>query len=66
MDDGFAFADKLGPRKIVHIYDSASGLKAVLAVDNIACGPSIGGIRMAPDVSTEEAFRLARAMTLRG
>ena len=51
MDDGFAFADKLGPRKIVHIYDPANGLKAVLAVDNIACGPSIGGIRMAPDVS---------------
>lgn len=65
MDDGFAFADKLGPRKIVHIYDPAAGLKAVLAVDNIACGPSIGGIRMAPDVSTEEAFRLARAMTLK-
>jgi glutamate dehydrogenase (NAD(P)+) len=40
-------------------------LKAVVAIDNVACGPSIGGIRMAPDVSTEEAFRLARAMTLK-
>lgn len=65
MDDLFTFADALGPRKIVHIYDAAAGLKAVLAVDNIACGPSIGGIRMAPDVSTEEAFRLARAMTMK-
>ena len=65
MDDIFAFADALGPRKIVHIYDPSTGLKAVLAVDNTACGPSIGGIRMAPDVSTVEAFRLARAMTLK-
>jgi glutamate dehydrogenase (NAD(P)+) len=47
----------------VHIHHAAAGLRAVVAVDNVACGPSIGGVRMAPDVSTEEAFRLARAMT---
>lgn len=34
-------------------------------VDNVAIGPSIGGVRMALDVSTEECFRLARAMTLK-
>ena len=28
-------------------------------------GPAIGGTRMAPDVSLEECFRLARAMTLK-
>ena len=39
------------------------GLKAIAVVDNTACGPAIGGVRMAPDVSTEECFRLARAMT---
>jgi glutamate dehydrogenase (NAD(P)+) len=61
----FDFADDLGPIKIVHIYDPKSGLKAVVAVDNVARGPSIGGIRMAPDVSAEEAFRLARAMTMK-
>lgn len=65
MDDAFRFADELGPYKIVHIHRPGIGLRAVVAVDNIACGPSIGGIRMAPDVSTEEAFRLARAMTLK-
>ncbi|MBI3303187.1 MAG: Glu/Leu/Phe/Val dehydrogenase [Deltaproteobacteria bacterium] len=65
MDEVFGFADTLGPRKIIHLYDSAVGLKAVVAVDNVACGPAIGGVRMAPDVSTEEAFRLARAMTLK-
>jgi glutamate dehydrogenase (NAD(P)+) len=65
MEDAFRFADDLGPFKIVHIYRPALGLKAVVVVDNIACGPAIGGVRMAPDVSTEEAFRLARAMTLK-
>jgi glutamate dehydrogenase (NAD(P)+) len=65
MKDGFEFADDLGPVKIVHIYEPALDLRAVLAIDNVACGPSIGGVRMAPDVSTEEAFRLARAMTLK-
>lgn len=65
MTDMFSFADDLGPEKIVHIYEPSTGLKAVLAIDNVACGPSIGGVRMAPDVSASEAFRLARAMTLK-
>ncbi|MDJ0616535.1 MAG: Glu/Leu/Phe/Val dehydrogenase [Calothrix sp. MO_192.B10] len=61
----FQFADDLGPAKIIHIYDPGTGLKAILVVDNVACGASIGGVRMAPDVTTEEVFRLARAMTLK-
>lgn len=64
-DPMFDFADDLGPLKIVHIYEPALDLKAVVAIDNVACGPSIGGVRMAVDVSAEEAFRLARAMTLK-
>ncbi|KPK40527.1 MAG: glutamate dehydrogenase [Gammaproteobacteria bacterium SG8_47] len=63
MEDSFRFADDLGPLKIVHVHEPAIGLKAVLVVDNVAKGPSIGGVRMAEDVSTEECFRLARAMT---
>lgn len=58
-------ADDLGPGKIVHVYEPRLGLEAVLVVDNVARGPSIGGLRMAPDVSTEECVRLARAMTLK-
>jgi glutamate dehydrogenase/leucine dehydrogenase len=65
MENIFDFADELGPIKIVHAYDPKYGLKAVVAVDNVARGPSIGGIRMAPDVSAKEAFRLARAMTMK-
>lgn len=59
------YCDKLGPAKIVHIYDPDAGLHGVLVIDNVACGPAIGGVRMVADVSTEEVFRLARAMTLK-
>jgi glutamate dehydrogenase (NAD(P)+) len=65
MEDMFKFSDELGPFKIIHVYEPSIGLKAVLVVDNVARGPALGGVRMAPDVSTEECFRLARAMTLK-
>ena len=69
MEDMFRFADELGPVKVLHIsmphVGRPVGLKAVVAVDNTACGPAIGGVRMAPDVTAEEACRLARAMTLK-
>lgn len=65
MPEDFRFADNLGPLKLVQIWRPRVGLKAFVAIDNIACGPAIGGVRMAPDVSSEEAFRLARAMTLK-
>ncbi|KPJ90767.1 MAG: glutamate dehydrogenase [Gammaproteobacteria bacterium SG8_11] len=61
----FELADGLGPAKIIHVYEPSAELKAVLVIDNVAKGPSIGGVRMAPDVSTEECFRLARAMTFK-
>jgi len=65
MEDIFRFADELGPAKVIYVYEPSVGLKAVLVVDNVARGPAIGGLRIAPDVSTEECFRLARAMTLK-
>jgi len=44
--------------------DSRKALaEAIVVIDNTACGAGIGGVRMAPDVSVEECFRLARAMT---
>ena len=57
------FADEYGPEKIVYVYEPRSGLKGIIVIDNVSAGPGIGGIRMAPDVSTAEVFRLARAMT---
>jgi len=63
MEDMFRFADEFGPTRIIHIYRPGLALKAIIVVDNIACGAAIGGVRMAPDVSVEECFRLARTMT---
>jgi glutamate dehydrogenase (NAD(P)+) len=65
MDSPFDLCDGLGPFEIVHISRPALGLRAIVVIDNVACGPSIGGVRMAPDVSLEECARLARAMTLK-
>ena len=57
--------DDIGPEKVVHIYDAKSGLKAIVVIDNTSLGPAIGGVRMASDVTAEEVFRLARAMTFK-
>ncbi|WP_212525901.1 Glu/Leu/Phe/Val dehydrogenase [Actibacterium sp. MT2.3-13A] len=65
MSERFAFTDEFGPEKVIELADPRSGLRAILVVDNTAAGPSIGGCRMAPDVTDEECFRLARAMTFK-
>jgi glutamate dehydrogenase/leucine dehydrogenase len=65
---GFAiesYCDDLGPEKVLHLHDPRVGLKAIVVVDNTACGPAIGGVRMAANVTLEEVFRLARAMTMK-
>jgi glutamate dehydrogenase/leucine dehydrogenase len=56
--------DALGPEKVVHVYDPATGMKGVVVIDCTAFGGmSGGGIRMLPDITTEEIRALARAMT---
>lgn len=57
--------DELGPQKIVVLREPRVGLDAVVVIDNVSCGPAIGGVRMAPDVTVEEVARLARVMTLK-
>ncbi|MFA6049024.1 MAG: Glu/Leu/Phe/Val dehydrogenase [Candidatus Micrarchaeia archaeon] len=57
------FIDKWGPEKILCVYDQATGMRGVTVIDNTAIGPGKGGIRMQPDVTVQEVFRLARAMT---
>jgi len=64
-ESAFRYSDDLGPRAIHHLYQPTLGLKAIVVVDNIAAGPAIGGVRMSPDVSLDECFRLARAMTFK-
>ncbi len=65
MQDDWRFADRLGPERIAYLHDPGAGLRAILVLDNTACGPAIGGARMAPDATVEECFRLARAMTMK-
>jgi glutamate dehydrogenase/leucine dehydrogenase len=65
MDGQFHRVDDLGPTTVMHIHEGRTGLRAIVVVDNVACGPAIGGVRMAPDVTVEECLRLARAMTLK-
>ncbi len=65
MEDVWNTADDLGPAKVIHVLEPSIGLKGVLVVDNVAAGASIGGLRMAPDVTTAECARLARAMTMK-
>jgi glutamate dehydrogenase (NAD(P)+) len=55
--------DEVGPAKVVVIRTPRVGLEAIVVVDNVACGPAIGGVRMAADVTPQEVARLARAMT---
>ena len=57
--------DEFGPFKVIEVYEPSVGLRGTLVVDNVSRGPSIGGVRMAPDVSTQECLRLARAMTFK-
>jgi glutamate dehydrogenase (NAD(P)+) len=61
----FQYADELGPEKIIVIYEPKLGLRAIAVVDNVARGPALGGCRMAPDVTLDECFRLARSMTMK-
>src|SRR3989344_678891 len=57
--------DFIGPSKILIIHNDSINLLAYVVVDSVAAGPSIGGIRIAPDVTLHEVIRLARAMTMK-
>lgn len=60
--------DNLGPRLVVCMWDDESPLEigGYLVVDNLAMGrPSMGGIRMLPDVTPAAIHNLARGMTLK-
>jgi glutamate dehydrogenase (NAD(P)+) len=54
---------KLGPEYVVEVYDPKTGMRGFLVIDNTVLGPGKGGLRMTPNVSKEEVFRLSRVMT---
>lgn len=55
--------DQFGPEYVIEVSDPSIGMEGFVVIDNTAMGPGKGGIRMTPDVSEEEVFRLARTMT---
>lgn len=55
--------DEFGPEYVIEVYDSKIGMEGFLVIDNTTLGLGKGGIRMTPDVTKEEVFRLARVMT---
>jgi len=61
-------ADKLGPHLVACIWDEKSPMEigGYLVVDNLSMGkPSMGGIRMLPDILPSDIHNLARGMTLK-
>jgi glutamate dehydrogenase/leucine dehydrogenase len=46
-----------GPAKVVLIRDLDVALEATVVIDNVACGPAIGGVRMAEHVTVDEVAR---------
>ncbi|MHA2128155.1 MAG: Glu/Leu/Phe/Val dehydrogenase dimerization domain-containing protein [Promethearchaeota archaeon] len=60
--------DKLGPHLVACIWNEESPLEigGYLVVDNLSMGkPSMGGIRMLPDILPSDIHNLARGMTLK-
>src|SRR3990172_9315649 len=60
--------DSLGPTLVVCLWNETSDLEigGYLIVDNLAMGrPSMGGIRMLPEVTPGAVHNLARGMTLK-
>jgi len=55
--------DEIGPELVTNVYDPSTGMKGVVVIDTLAFGRSGGGIRMLPNISTQEIAHLARAMT---
>ena len=59
----YNFDDEFGPERVLEVFDPKTKVNGVLVVHNTARGPGKGGMRMVPDISTQEVYGLARAMT---
>ncbi|NLS44927.1 MAG: Glu/Leu/Phe/Val dehydrogenase [Firmicutes bacterium] len=58
---------RYGYEELIFAYDELTGLRAIIAIHNTTLGPALGGCRMYPYKSEDEAIidalRLARGMT---
>lgn len=69
MTQETAYPDLFAGEQVITGHDRATGLRAVIAIDDTTLGPGFGGVRWRPYASTaaavSEAQRLAQAMTLK-
>lgn len=65
----FTHPDFDGHEQVVFCHDKASGLRAIIAIHDTTLGPALGGCRMFPYASDDDALRdvlrLSRGMTLK-
>ncbi|HHV78890.1 MAG TPA: Glu/Leu/Phe/Val dehydrogenase [Firmicutes bacterium] len=63
----FKMMEESGCEQVTFCYDKSSGLKAIIVIHDTTLGPALGGCRMWPYKTEEEALRdgirLARGMT---
>lgn len=67
--DLFGMMTQMGHEQVVHCYDEATGLRAIIGIHNTTLGPALGGTRMWNYQTEEEALndvlRLSRGMTFK-
>ncbi|SMO70812.1 Leu/Phe/Val dehydrogenase [Melghirimyces algeriensis] len=67
MDDIFELMEEDGHEQVVFFRHPGSGLKAIVAIHDTTMGPALGGCRMVPYSSTDDALkdalRLSKGMT---
>ena len=60
------FDRRTGHEQVVHCYDEASGLRAIIAIYSTALGPSLGGTRFYPyeseDAALDDVLNLSKGM----
>jgi leucine dehydrogenase len=63
----FERMQKDGHEQVIFCYDKATGLKAIIAIHDSTLGPALGGCRMWPyateDEAVDDALRLSKGMT---
>jgi glutamate dehydrogenase/leucine dehydrogenase len=58
--------NEFGPERVYRIFDPADDRTwGFVVVDNLVRGRGLGGVRLAPDVTVDEVYGLAHAMTLK-
>ncbi|HEY8347821.1 MAG TPA: Glu/Leu/Phe/Val dehydrogenase dimerization domain-containing protein [Symbiobacteriaceae bacterium] len=63
----FDLMERYGHEQVVFCYDRATGLKAIIGIHDTSLGPALGGVRLWPYQTEEEALRdvlrLSQGMT---